>query len=102
MKHHARNSAQLAELCRPLAAAGHIYDAMLFHFAPGIDIAEASQLLILVAIAAAWSVWGCNSQEAHQDFQPSNGWSALVAAAFGACLSVMAGGRSSPFLYFQF
>ena len=29
-------------------------------------------------------------------------YQAALAAAFGACLAVMAGGRDSPFLYFQF
>jgi alginate O-acetyltransferase complex protein AlgI len=87
-----------------IAAAGHIYDVMSFHLnlGPGINIADAGQLLILVWLAGAWAVWGWNCQEAHRDFRPSYAWSVAAGAAFGACFSVMAGGRSSPFLYYQF
>ena len=45
---------------------------------------------------------GPNAQEinAYYEWQP---WHTLVqAVAFGARLAVMAGGRNSPFLYFQF
>ena len=84
-----------------ISAASDIY-ASMFNFTAGIDIADASQLLCLVAIAGAWSVWGPNAQEAHANFKPSYGWSVAATAVFSACLTVMAGGRSSPFLYFQF
>jgi alginate O-acetyltransferase complex protein AlgI len=84
-----------------IGAAAHIY-ASMFSFTPGIDSADATQLLCLVAIAGAWSVWGPNAQEAHENFKPSYAWSVVVTAVFSACLTVMAGGRSSPFLYFQF
>ena len=84
-----------------ITAAGQVYAAM-FHFVPGIDIDSAGELTILVCLAGAWAIWGPNAQEAHEGFQPSYSWSAIATAAYGACLSVMAGGRSSPFLYFQF
>jgi len=84
-----------------IAAATHIYGAM-FAFTPGINTSDAGKLLAFICIAGAWAIWGPNSQEIHRNFRPSYAWSGLAAAAFGACLSVMAGGRSSPFLYFQF
>jgi alginate O-acetyltransferase complex protein AlgI len=84
-----------------IGAAAHIYAAM-FNFIPGIDIADAAQLAILVVAAGAWSVWGPNAQEAHQNFKPTYFWSVAATAVFTSCLTVMAGGRSSPFLYFQF
>jgi alginate O-acetyltransferase complex protein AlgI len=84
-----------------ISAAGDVY-ASMFHFVPGINIADADQLAVLVCLAGAWAVWGPNAQEAHANFKPGHAWSYFATAAYGACLSVMAGGRSSPFLYFQF
>ncbi len=81
--------------------AAHIYTAM-FSVLPGIDIADASQLVCLIAVAGAWAVWGPNAQEAHESFRPTYAWSVAATAVFSACLTIMAGGRSSPFLYFQF
>jgi alginate O-acetyltransferase complex protein AlgI len=84
-----------------ISAAFQVYAAM-FHYLPGVNIADADQLGILVCLAGAWAIWGPNAQEAHENFSPHYTWSAIATAAYGACLSIMAGGRSSPFLYFQF
>ena len=84
-----------------ISAAADIYGAM-FQFVPGTGIADAPKLLVLVCFAGAWAIFGPNCSEAHQGFRHSYGWSVVTAAVFCACLSIMAGGRSSPFLYFQF
>lgn len=59
-------------------------------------------LLGLLVIAGYWAMVGRNTFE----FATERVWTPavrfLMAGAFGACLAIMAGGRDSPFLYFQF
>ena len=56
----------------------------------------------LLLVAGYWAMVGRNTFE----FTEARAWTptyqAAMAAALGACLAVMAGGRDSPFLYFQF
>ncbi|HUR21610.1 MAG TPA: MBOAT family O-acyltransferase, partial [Vicinamibacterales bacterium] len=85
-----------------LSAAGDIYQAMFSSRGGDTNIVDALKLLTLVCVAGTWSVFGPNCVEAHQGFRRSYRWSVVTAAVFCACLSIMAGGRSSPFLYFQF
>jgi len=51
-------------------------------------------------LAAAWAMAGPNPFEIR--YAPSRGRNLVLAAAFGAALAIIAGTRSSPFLYFQF
>jgi hypothetical protein len=57
---------------------------------------------ILIVFAALWSMAGPNAFDINSGFQWRRRYAFPVAAAFGACLAILAGGRSSPFLYFQF
>jgi alginate O-acetyltransferase complex protein AlgI len=84
-----------------LTAAIDIYRAMLFG-GGSVVVADALKFAFLIGLAGAWAVLGPNCAEAHRTFQPSYRWSVASVAVFSACLAIMAGGRSSPFLYFQF
>ena len=55
-------------------------------------------------VAGAWAMFGPNAFDLHADQTPRFGRvrALAVAAMLGACLAVMSGGSSSPFLYFQF
>ncbi len=55
-------------------------------------------------VAGAWAMFGPNAFDLHAEETPRYGHARAlaVAAMLGACLAVMAGGGSSPFLYFQF
>ena len=56
-------------------------------------------------ILIALSIIGCtkgSQPSIAQQTQTNTSTAVAVAAIFGACLAVMSGGGSSPFLYFQF
>jgi hypothetical protein len=55
-------------------------------------------------VAGAWAMFGPNAFDLHTEERPRFGRvrALAVAAMLGACLAVMSGGGSSPFLYFQF
>ena len=57
---------------------------------------------VVVLIGLAWSLYGPNAYDWHRDFvwHPAHLYG--VALCLGACAAIIAGGRSSPFLYFQF
>jgi alginate O-acetyltransferase complex protein AlgI len=57
---------------------------------------------LLVAIAAAWAMLGPNSFDWHERGVWRRAAPYGVALAFGICFAIILGGRSSPFLYFQF
>lgn len=61
---------------------------------------QAGLVLIPLAVGAWWGMRGPNPLELR--LEPSLRRNLLLAAAFGACLAIIAGTRSSPFLYFQF
>ena len=56
----------------------------------------------LLVLAACWASAGSNAWDALDNYhwKPLHGL--VFAGVFGACLAVIAGGRASPFLYFQF
>ena len=83
------------------STAGHLLHAM-FALAPGILPANLGVLVGLLFIAAYLAMIGRNSFELNAGGKWTRGWQTAMAVAFGACLAVMAGGRNSPFLYFQF
>jgi alginate O-acetyltransferase complex protein AlgI len=74
----------------------------MFSWKPGLVAGPNAEFLVLVLFAGWWAIWGPNCSEAHAKFRAGFRWTLGSAAAFGACLAFMAGGRSSPFLYFQF
>ncbi len=78
----------------------HLLDVM-FSLREGIATTQAGYYVVLV-IAAWWGSAGPNAWETLTDYRwkPWHGF--LFAAVFGACLAILAGGRASPFLYFQF
>ncbi|HVH09640.1 MAG TPA: MBOAT family O-acyltransferase [Gemmatimonadales bacterium] len=58
--------------------------------------------LVTLAIAVWWSMVGPNAFEYHAGWRWRPRYAFPLAAALGACLAVMAGAGSSPFLYYQF
>jgi alginate O-acetyltransferase complex protein AlgI len=58
--------------------------------------------LWLLMIAALWAMAGPNAFEMHREFRWRPRLGFALSIAFGACVAIMAGGRNSPFLYFQF
>lgn len=68
----------------------------------GNVVAQPMIFMIFLALAATWAMWGRNPVELNENFKWSPRHSYIYAAIFGASLAVIAGGRASPFLYFQF
>ena len=65
---------------------------------PGVEL-----FVVAATIAGWWAMIGPNAFDLHEHPPRRIHVRAVaVAAAFGACLAVMSGGGSSPFLYFQF
>jgi alginate O-acetyltransferase complex protein AlgI len=56
----------------------------------------------LIVIAAWWSMSGPNPVDLNRSFQWTSRHTYAYAAIFGASIAIIAGGRESPFLYFQF
>jgi alginate O-acetyltransferase complex protein AlgI len=76
----------------------------LFVPTTGIMFDGAPAFTFVAFFAAVWAMFGPNAFDLHTDAAASYGRARAlaVAAMLGACLAVMAGGGSSPFLYFQF
>jgi alginate O-acetyltransferase complex protein AlgI len=70
----------------------------------GAMVDGAPLFLITALTAGAWAMFGPNAFDLHTEETPRYGRvrALAVAAMLGACLAVMSGGGSSPFLYFQF
>ena len=65
---------------------------------PGVQV-----FVVVATIAAWWAMVGPNVFDLHaHPPRYARARALVVAAMFGACLAVMSGGGSSPFLYFQF
>jgi alginate O-acetyltransferase complex protein AlgI len=56
----------------------------------------------LLPVAVWWSMVGPNAFDIDANWNPRRHYRVVLAAAFGACLALIAGGGPSPFLYFQF
>lgn len=71
-------------------------------FAPvaGVGVPQAGWALVAVSVAAMWSMFGPNIYD--MDFRAKWWKSVALAGAFGVALALIAGDRTSPFLYFQF
>jgi alginate O-acetyltransferase complex protein AlgI len=68
----------------------------------GTMLPQAGVLGITLAIGAGWAAFGPNVFDMDAKWVPRAPRAILLAAAVGACLAIMAGSGSSPFLYFQF
>jgi hypothetical protein len=66
----------------------------------GVLVAKAPLAAVALAIAAWWAMLGPNAFEMPHEYR----WPGRIALASGlaAALAIVAGSRSSPFLYFQF
>jgi alginate O-acetyltransferase complex protein AlgI len=68
----------------------------------GALLPKLTHYLPVLAFAAWWGMIGPNAQELHSGYRWRPYYAYGLATAFGVCVAVMAGGRESPFLYFQF
>lgn len=84
-----------------IGAALHILHTM---FVPtdGTMIMKPAVFMAVLAGAAWWAIRGPNVIDLNRDFVWRPRHSYAYAAIFGAALAIIAGGRESPFLYFQF
>lgn len=72
----------------------------MFSPTPGTLVPQASLAATMLALSGAWALGGRNAFEFRHEWR---WWGRLaIAGAFGACVGILAGGRPSPFLYFQF
>jgi len=69
---------------------------------PGIALTHLPLFLLAAMIAGVWGMFGPNAFDLQLDWQFRRRHAYLLAAVFGVCIALMAGNRSSPFLYFQF
>ena len=79
----------------------HVLRAM---FVPvvGVALGHVWPIGAILAAAGWWAMIGPNTHDLHKTFHWTRRRALLLAAAFGICISLMAGGGSSPFLYYQF
>ena len=84
-----------------LAIANHLLAAMFVPTA-GIDVLRPGIFALILAIAALWALIGPNVHDLTANFVWRPRHALLFPAIFGAALALIAGGRNSPFLYFQF
>lgn len=68
----------------------------------GTLVMKPAAFLVILAIAAWWAMRGPNPIDLNRSFQWAPRHTYLYAAVFGASMAIIAGGRESPFLYFQF
>ena len=68
----------------------------------GAMSSDPTTFVIFIVIAAALSMRGPNAFDFHKEFKLTWWRGAGMATAFGVALALIAGGRESPFLYFQF
>lgn len=69
---------------------------------PGTESVPAIGFAVFLGIAAWWSMFGPNAFDIDVEWKPRPRYAVALAAAFGACLALIAGSGPSPFLYFQF
>jgi alginate O-acetyltransferase complex protein AlgI len=86
---------------RDFAMAGTLLHKMFVPTA-GALVEHVPAMVLLVSGAAWWAMAGPNANDLYRDWAPRPRRAIALSAAFGACLAVMLGSGSSPFLYFQF
>ncbi|HXB25765.1 MAG TPA: MBOAT family O-acyltransferase [Gemmatimonadaceae bacterium] len=74
----------------------------MFSYSSGSSGVVTVGAVALLGFAAVWSMAGPNAFDMDAKWQPNRRHAFALAAAFGACIAIMAGSGSSPFLYFQF
>jgi hypothetical protein len=74
----------------------------LFTPHPAAALPWAPGLGLLLVLAGGWAMLGPNAFDMHARWRYRPTYALGWAAAFGICIALMAGGGSSPFLYFQF
>ncbi len=74
----------------------------MFAYTPGSSGVVTPGVVALLLGAALWSMVGPNAFDIDARWVPRRRHAFALAAAFGACLAIIAGTGSSPFLYFQF
>jgi alginate O-acetyltransferase complex protein AlgI len=74
----------------------------MFSYVPGTTGVVTGAAVALLLFAAWWSMAGPNAFDLDAKWEPRRRHAFALAAAFGACVAMMAGSGSSPFLYFQF
>jgi alginate O-acetyltransferase complex protein AlgI len=85
-----------------MGMAWHLLHAMFVPTGGVYGMPNPGVYLVVLTVAAWWATSGPNAFDLNANYQWKT-WHALVhAVAFGACLALIAGGRNSPFLYFQF
>jgi alginate O-acetyltransferase complex protein AlgI len=76
--------------------------ARMFIPTHGVSIENVNVCMVLVLISGLWAMVGPNAFEFLRDFNWKARYAFILSVVFGVCLAIMAGGRNSPFLYFQF
>ena len=84
-----------------IGAALHILHTM-FVPASGLLVMKPWVYAVIVMIGGWWALFGPNAVELNTNLQWQTWHTYVYAAIFGASMAIMAGGRESPFLYFQF
>jgi alginate O-acetyltransferase complex protein AlgI len=72
----------------------------MFSGAAGLLVPQAGLAAGVLIVAAMWGMFGPNIYDL--DYRPRWWRTAALATAFGVALALIAGDRTSPFLYFQF
>jgi lysylphosphatidylglycerol synthetase-like protein (DUF2156 family) len=81
--------------------AAHLMGRM-FVPAGGLPLGQIGAILVALLVAGWLALRGPNTHDLHHEFAWTRPRMVMVAAAVGVCVSLMAAGGSSPFLYFQF
>ena len=79
----------------------HVFTKMLIPTG-GEAIGGAAFLVLALVVAMTWGMLGPNVFDLQERWPYTRRQTYVIAAGFGACLALMAGSGSSPFLYFQF
>ncbi len=74
----------------------------MFAGVTGLSVTRPEIFVPILAFALLWGLAGPNVYDWHRDFRWSLRRAYFAAACFGGCLAIILGGRTSPFLYFQF
>ncbi len=74
----------------------------MFVFSRGDPAAAGLPMILFLVFSGWWAMAGPNAIDLHRRWPPRPRRALALAAAFGACLAIMLGNGSSPFLYFQF
>ncbi len=74
----------------------------MFVYSRGDPAATGLPMILFLVFAGWWAMAGPNAIDLHRRWPPRPRRALALAAAFGACLAIMLGNGSSPFLYFQF